>query len=124
MVLPVFAVWMVRASGAVTDLVPLMLLGTAFSLILGWVGRWFWERRSSDLLFGELMIWGFVRRWRNERRLASATALLGLSRRGKGVEGKDLSPQKQAELLEQLADSLESRDAYTSDRKSTRLNSS
>src|SRR5688500_5712606 len=116
MVVPVLIVWMVRSSGAMTAMIPLILLGTAISLLIGWVGRWAWESRpgAGDLLFGELMVWGFIRRWRNERRLASAAKLLGLSGRGASVEVKDLSRKEQAELLEQLANSLESRDAYTS----------
>jgi putative nucleotidyltransferase with HDIG domain len=115
-VLPVLIVWIVRASGGTSSMLPLMALGTAISLSLGWVGRRFWESRpgSGDLLFGELMVWGFVRRWRNEKRLASAARLLGLDGRGAAVEAKDLSAKEHAELLEQLAESLESRDAYTS----------
>src|SRR5688572_8126272 len=66
-VVPILSVWMVPASGAITSMIPLILLGTAISLVLGWVGRWLWETRrgSGDLLFGELMVWGFIRRWRN-----------------------------------------------------------
>src|SRR3954453_5168932 len=73
MVVPVLAVWMVRASGSVTSTIPLILLGTAISVVLGWVGRWIWESRpgSGDLLFGGLMVWGFVRRWPHEARLPS-----------------------------------------------------
>ncbi len=116
MVVPILSVWMVRASGAITSMIPLILLGTAISLVLGWVGRWIWETRrgSGDLLFGELMVWGFVRRWRNERRLRSAATLLGLNGKVKAVDAKDHSPEEQAELLEQLAESLEARDTYTS----------
>ena len=116
MVVPILSVWMVRASGAMTSMLPLILLGTGISLALGWVGRWIWESRrgSGDLLFGELMVWGFIRRWRNERRLASAANLLGLNGKVRAVDDKDYSPQEQAELLEQLAEGLEARDSYTS----------
>jgi hypothetical protein len=116
MVVPVVAVWVVRASGAVTSTLALMLLGTGISLVLGWVGRRLWEARqgSGDLLFGELMVWGFVRRWRTERRLANAQQLLRPNgqRRARGAE--KLTAEREAKLLEDLAGALEARDPYTS----------
>jgi putative nucleotidyltransferase with HDIG domain len=54
------------------------------------------------------MIWGWARRWWTERRLAATLEVLG------GVEGaEELSRDRRAELLAQLAAVLEDRDPYT-----------
>jgi len=72
-VCPVLAVWWLRTSGTI-DTAPVgMIFAIGLSLGASYVGGAFWETRTSsgDLLFGELMVWGFVRRWLNERRLAA-----------------------------------------------------
>jgi putative nucleotidyltransferase with HDIG domain len=118
-ILPVIVVWKLRATGAMTSMPLLILVGVVISLVLGWLGRVYWERRpgSGDILFGELMIWGFMARWRTERRLASAKKLLGLAGRAQSdgaEEGTEqLSQEEHVELLEQLAAALEARDPYT-----------
>jgi len=78
-------------------------------------GSAYWARRpgSRDLLFRDLMLWGWLRRLRTERRLAKATELLGVGHRGTGAAASDLVSERQVELLEQLAASLEARDPHT-----------
>src|ERR1700754_3864143 len=113
--LPAVVVWKLRASGAVTAMAPLVLIGVTVSLALAWVGRIYWETRprSGDLLFGELMLWGFVRRWRAERRLVNATKVLVQ------VDGpphrvvRRLRPERGTRFPQQLARSIESLDPYT-----------
>jgi hypothetical protein len=76
---PVAAVWWLRASGAVSSAVVGLVFGMALSLGASYVGCLVWEKRpgSEDLLFSELMIWGYLHRWRTQRRLASALDMLG-----------------------------------------------
>jgi putative nucleotidyltransferase with HDIG domain len=114
-VCPVLIVWWLRASGVLSSVLPGMLVAMCLSLGASRVGRAFWETRagSGDLLFGELMAWGFARRWRNERRLASALKLLGsMNQAQRGVAG-GLSAESQAKALERLSAALEARDPNT-----------
>lgn len=113
-VLPVLCVTILSNRGAIGGFIPLLVAGTAISLLISTVGAAIWKTRpgSGDLLFSDLIIWGFVRRWRVDRRLSSAARLLGL--RGDDPDGADdLTPTRKMELLEQLAASLEGRDPYT-----------
>ncbi len=78
------------------------------------LGRVLWEKwpGSEDLLFSELMIWGYLHRVRSQRRLASALDTLGPmseTRRGR-LDG--MSTKERAKLLEQLVAEMETRDPY------------
>lgn len=66
-----------------------------------------WTRRSGsrDLVFADLMLWGWLRRCWTERRLARARALYDSAKKA----GLTVS----IELLEDLSKRLEARDAYT-----------
>jgi putative nucleotidyltransferase with HDIG domain len=109
---PAVLVWALASEGLVDGFVPLVLIGLTASIMLGYVGRTAWQRRpeSKDFIFADLLLWGWIRRYRIERRLGSATALLGISSR---EARKDLHPSKQIEVLKDLATALESRDPYT-----------
>ena len=76
--LPVVAVWWLRSRGAIAS--PWVGLGLAMGLSLAasFVGRVYWKRRRGprDLLFGELLVWGWLRRVRMERQLAKSMGLL------------------------------------------------
>jgi HD-GYP domain-containing protein (c-di-GMP phosphodiesterase class II) len=93
---------------AVLDLHALvsMLFAVALSLAVASLGSAYWMRRpaSRNLVFGDLMVWGWLRRMRAERRLSEASALLGEV--GLDAEGH-------AEVLTRLASGLEARDPYT-----------
>ena len=67
---PVGVVWWLRASGTVTSAPFAVALGMAISLALSYLGRVIWETRpgSEDLLFSELMIWGYLHRLRSDRK--------------------------------------------------------
>jgi putative nucleotidyltransferase with HDIG domain len=85
-------------------------LGAALSVGASWGGSAFWRSRagSGDILFGELMLWGWLRRAWIERQLGSALRLLD------GVEApEELSFERRRELLTKLASALEARDVYT-----------
>ena len=109
-VCPILAVSALRVAGVVGSVFVAAALGIVLSLGASCLGGIYWERRSSseDVLFGDLMIWGWLQRWRTERRLDTALTLLGLHA-GTG----DLSPERRAQLLQQLAGALEARDPYT-----------
>jgi HD domain len=66
-----------------------------------------WTRRpgSRDLVFADLMLWGWLRRCWTERRLAQARTLYDSARKA--------GPAVSIELLEGLSKRLEARDAYT-----------
>ena len=113
--LPVLAVTALRDRGVVSGIVPLLFAGLVVSLAVSSLGAAIWKSRpgSGDILFGDLIVWGFIRRWRVDRRLSSAAQLLGVDGHGRGGEASDLTPAVKAELLEQLAGALEARDPYT-----------
>ncbi len=108
--------WWLRASDAVTSSWVAAGVGAAASFGASYVGGAFWKTRvhSEDILFGELMLWGWVQRWRIERRLAAASDLLGLADGApRNLPEGRLTDEQRVSLLRQLAATLEARDAYT-----------
>ena len=89
-----------------------LLLAIGLSALLASAGSWLWQRRpgSRDMLFGDLMLWGWVRRMLTERRLRRAARLLD-GAAGRGAAGSQR--QHQVETLERLARALDARDPYT-----------
>ena len=85
-------------------------LAVALSLVASRIGAAIWKRRSRsrDLVFADLMLWGWLRRFRAERRLAEARSVLG-----PGAETAGLSAEHRVEALTQLSGLLEARDSYT-----------
>jgi putative nucleotidyltransferase with HDIG domain len=83
-----------------------IVLAMLLSVVIARLGAALWMRRpgSRDVVFGDLMVWGWLRRMRAERRLAEAEELLGSG---------ELPLSRRAELLKTLAAGLEARDAYT-----------
>ena len=119
--LPVLVVSELRASGVVSSFPVLIGIGMALSVAASSLGAKAWARiHSGDLLFTELMIWGWVRRWRVERQLASAIKMLGLEEepagktvgaKGKSSNGdtRDMTTETQVSVLKRLASGLEGR---------------
>ena len=83
-----------------------LLMAVGLSVAIATAGSARWQRRpgSTDILFGDLMLWGWVRRVRPERKLVKTTALLG---------EHSADRDRQVEILEQLARALDNRDPYT-----------
>jgi putative nucleotidyltransferase with HDIG domain len=103
-VLPALAVWAIIPRGDLALLALSVPLGMLLSVAAASIGGAIWKRTpgSSDLVFADLMLWGWLRRVRTERRLARAETLLGDDTHGQSVEAlTDLSVQ------------LEARDRYT-----------
>jgi HD-GYP domain-containing protein (c-di-GMP phosphodiesterase class II) len=114
-VAPALAVWAIQGTGHLQSPLLSALLAILLSLVAASAGSAYWKRRrrSKDLVFGDLMLWGWIRRLRTERRLADATGLLGLGGRAGGRTPAEFSPERQAEVLRELASALEARDRYT-----------
>jgi HD-GYP domain-containing protein (c-di-GMP phosphodiesterase class II) len=112
--LPVAAVWWLRASGAVSSAAVGIGLGMCLSLAVSHIACLVWESRpgSEDLLFSELMIWGYLHRWRTQRRLASARELLGPISDAKPSALNGLGAKDPVTLLERLVARMETRDPY------------
>lgn len=78
----------------------------AISLILAVAGAALWKRqpRSRDVVFADLMLWCWVRRYWSERRLSQARELFESARRA--------GPRVNIELLLGLSRLLEARDSH------------
>ncbi len=89
-----------------------VLAAMAASLGLAAAGSAVWMRHpgSQDTVFGDLMLWGWLRKYRAERRLAEASALLE-GGAAAALDGADAETRRH--LLEKLSAALEARDAYT-----------
>jgi putative nucleotidyltransferase with HDIG domain len=106
-VLPIAIVSLLTSQGLLRPVLlsaPLVML---ISLGVSSAGGAWWKKRpdSHDLVFSDLMIWGWLRRLRTERRLSRAVALLGT--------GREPSGGPQLKHFEALAHALEARDSYT-----------
>jgi len=107
--LPVALVFWLRASGTVASPILAVVLGMSLSFGTSQIGRTVWEKRPAceDLLFSDLMLWGFLHRRYSQRRLESARDTLGPIG---GLHGAD--PRHQAGVLERLVARIETRDRY------------
>src|SRR5437764_2626497 len=91
--------------------VPLMLASGACAVLLSMslaaAAAAIWKRQpgSRDVLFADLLLWGWLRRWWTEWRLSRARELYDSARRA--------GPMVSLELLTGLGRLLEARDAYT-----------
>ena len=114
-VVPSLVAWGLRADGVLKSPVVAVAVAVAVSLGLCYGASCWWQRcrGSRDVLFGDLMIWGWVRRCRVERRVASAVLLLGLPPTQRRDSALTLSVEQRTRLLHQLATDLETSDPYT-----------
>jgi hypothetical protein len=76
-VFPTALVWWLQGVGVIRSTIASALLATILSIGLAYCAERFWRTRSSagDLLFSELMIGGWARRWRIQRQLTDGQAL-------------------------------------------------
>lgn len=90
-------------------------LSVGLSTLASVIGTSVWMRTdaSADVSFGDLMIWGWVRRRHAEGALDKGTRLLGLDRRGQPVQRIPITRDKQLKVLHELNDALEAKDPYT-----------
>jgi len=108
--LPLAAVTAIQINGGLRSPVLYMVVAVALSVAVSTAGSAYWMRRpgSRDLVFGDLMLWGFIRRLRAEQRLARTSDLLK-----EAGEATDLDRDERIEALQLLASSHEARDPYT-----------
>jgi hypothetical protein len=108
-------VWALRATGVIGSFLACAAIGAVLSLAACHVAARVWERRpgTGDVLFGDLMIWGWARRVLQQRRLEDAVATLGLRRTPGASDPLTISVERRAAMLERLAGALEARDPYT-----------
>ncbi|HWB68907.1 MAG TPA: HD domain-containing phosphohydrolase, partial [Solirubrobacterales bacterium] len=118
---------LVELFGTPDDVVSILVLtgvATGLSLCVSYLGAAFWTHRSraGDVLFADLTLWGWLRRYRGERRLATATLRLGLREEPPAEQLIQLNSGERTQLLERLSGILESRhpDMYGHSRRVAR----
>jgi putative nucleotidyltransferase with HDIG domain len=111
---PIVAVLALRATDVVSSTIALSLIAILLSLAASFAGDALWKRRaaSGDLVFGDLMVWGWLGRWRSERLLSRTASLVGPGS-GSSGDARRLSRDRRARLLERLSRTLEARDPHT-----------
>jgi HD-GYP domain-containing protein (c-di-GMP phosphodiesterase class II) len=107
MVLPAVLASQIVPHGSLVFIAASGLSAIALSIVLASVGAALWKRQphSRDVVFADLLIWGWARRCWTERRLSQARELYDSARKS--------GPSVSIELLTGLSRVLESRDSYT-----------
>ena len=111
--LPAVGVWtLVPSNGPILAIVS-VLVAMVLSVAAASAASACWSRRpgSRDVVFADLMLWGWLRRLRAERRLAEARRVLGLSPGDQDL--KPVSIHQRVAALKRLSALLEARDPAT-----------
>ncbi len=108
-VLPCVLALALRITGAVTSAPLLILTSVALSVGLSVLVSLVWRRRTGEheVLFEDLMIWGWLRHRRFDRLLSRSRSFVGPN------SNSDLDPAERAELLERLSEALDACDSRT-----------
>ncbi|MGK2932726.1 MAG: HD-GYP domain-containing protein [Solirubrobacterales bacterium] len=108
-VLPVLLALALRMTEVITSPVLLILIPVVLSVGISQGLSVFWKRRaaSNDVLFEDLMIWGWFRSVRFDRLLGQSENFVGPN------ADSGLDTEQRAKKLEQLSAALEARDSYT-----------
>ena len=106
-ILPATLVAVIMPRGGVLLMAASAASAVALSTAIASAGAAVWKRRpgSRDIVFADLMLWGWLRRCWTERRLSQARSLYDSARKA--------GPTVSIELLTGLSRLLEARDAYT-----------
>ncbi|MGZ6601618.1 MAG: HD domain-containing phosphohydrolase [Solirubrobacteraceae bacterium] len=119
--LPIAVVWGARVGRVISSPWLCACVTVSLSLIVSGAGSWYWKRRpgSGDILFSDLLLWGWLRRLHVEHQLDDAAKALGLATPGVSpspasarTEDSRASTDRRLELLTRLADALEAHDPY------------
>jgi putative nucleotidyltransferase with HDIG domain len=110
-VLPFTVSLALRAYGVISSAWLSVALAIVLSLGASAAGSAYWRKHGAggEVLFSELLLWGWIRRRHQERDLTDATELLGLV----GLSHDEaVSVERREQLLRQLANALEGQDVY------------
>ena len=109
-VVPAAVVWGLRADGIIAAAWICLGLAVVLSLIASFAGSAYWvrSRRMNDVLFSDLLVWGWLRRLYVEHQIARVIAALGQS----GSSGPGESDEQRVRFLKQLANALDDQDPY------------
>ena len=103
MVLPPAVVWALSAAGVITSIWGGIAVAAVLALAATSAGSALWRRRATgDVLFADLLPWGWLRRRRMEGRLGRADELLEQAG----------AAEDRGELLRELGSALDSQDPY------------
>lgn len=113
-VVPIAVVWALRDRGAIDSLWVALFLAVALSLLAAAVGSAWWSRRgrADDLMFSELLLWGWVRRLYIDHQVERAVGLLSLAHPVDHPGNQDMTVERRTQLLSKLAAALEAQDPY------------
>ena len=103
-----------RVSGLISSSWLSTALAVALSCVLSSAASLWWRkyRGAGDLLFSELLLWGWLRRRRHERKLDRAITALGLERSHTRPVAESVTVSRAGDLLRQLVVAFESQDVY------------
>ena len=105
MVFPAVIVGALSALGVINALWVGVALSVLLALLATSAGSAYWRRRhTGDVLFSDLLLWGWVRRRRMERRLGRADDLLD--------QAGTADAEHKAEILHDLGVALDAQDPY------------
>ncbi len=105
MVLPAVIVGALGALGVISSVWIGVALSALLALAATSLGSAYWRRRTTgDALFSDLLLWGWLRRGRMERRLGRADDLLD--------EAGTADPERKGEILRDLGVALDAQDPY------------
>ena len=113
---PMLLVSSLRAADVVSSTPILIAVGILVSIAASQLGAMYWaaSSRAGDTVFGDLMLWGWLRRKRSDRQIASASALFAPKVAGaKSARQEAIDVKGRQRILQQLAVTLEARDPAT-----------
>lgn len=114
-VVPAVAVWVLREEGVISSWWLCVVIAVALSLTISWLGSAYWQRgrHSADLMFSELLLWGWLRRVRADRKLANASELLETTQVEVGTPAAPARAEQNGRVLKGVTAALETQDRYT-----------
>jgi putative nucleotidyltransferase with HDIG domain len=111
---PIAIVWALRDRGVIRSAWVALPLAVALSLLAAALGSAWWSRRrrGDDLMFSELLLWGWLRRVYIDHKVGRAVGQLGLVGPSDQPDRRGVTVKRRIQLLSQLAGALEAQDPY------------
>jgi putative nucleotidyltransferase with HDIG domain len=112
--MPIMVVWTLRDRGVVSSPWVAVPLAVVLSLLAALIGSAIWRRHRSagDLMFSELLLWGWLRGLYIDHKVERAVRRLSLARPGGRPRDGEVTLRQRTRLLSQLAAALEAQDPY------------